>query len=169
MLITQLGKTRQRLLAAIAPLATEDLKRIPAGGTRTVARILLHLAETERSIAEAILGARSAISAVVPAHDLVRLRAAIPALALETSVAPEDEPDASALSKNDLIHALEESRFRYLQRVFNETHEATLTQKSTVHPFFGPISLKSLVDFIWLHEQYHTEQIEGMERTGGAI
>lgn len=157
MLIARLGETRRELLAAIMTLPDVDLRRKGAAGW-CIGGILLHLHQVEKNIAEQILGAIASKSAPVPERDLGELRASIPALPLET------QPDASALTKRALIRALEESRFRYLQRVFNETHEATLTQKSLQHPVFGPISLKNLVDFVWLHEQYHTEQIAEIRR-----
>lgn len=168
MLITRLGNTRRELLRAIEPLTNSDLWRASASGGRSIGQILLHLAETERSVAEEILGAVSRKSERAPEYDLAEMRAVIPSLETETETHANNEPVASTMTKHDLIHALEESRFRYLQRVFNETHEATLTQKSVTHPPFGLVSLKSLVDFIWLHEQYHTEQIEGMEWASGA-
>ena len=67
-------------------------------------------------------------------------------------------------TKDELVNLLEESRFRYLQDVFNETHERTLAEKSMDHPHFGLISLKNLVDFIWLHEQRHIEQINEIKK-----
>lgn len=166
MLITKLGNVRRELLEAIAPLADDALQHLPEAGGPSVAQILKHLAETERNVAEIVLGAVRGASERAAEYDLAQMRAAIPTLAIETDAwgAPVT-PNTPAPIKRDLIRALEESRFRYLQRVFNETHEATLVQKSTLHPVFGLISLKNLVDFVWLHEQYHVEQIRALQWT----
>lgn len=161
MLITKLGSVRRELLDAITPLADDALQHLPESGGPSIAQILLHLAETERSVAELILGAVKGASERAAEYDLAQMRAAIPALAIEAG--EWDAPEAPTRTKADLIRALEESRFRHLQRVFNETHEATLVQKSTLHPAFGLISLKNLVDFVWLHEQYHVEQIRALQ------
>jgi hypothetical protein len=74
------------------------------------------------------------------------------------------EPPSEFFSKSDVIKLLEESRFLYLQAVFNETHETILGEKSVDHPDFGFISLKNLVDSIWLHEQRHIKQIEEIKQ-----
>ncbi|TAN14012.1 MAG: DinB family protein [Burkholderiaceae bacterium] len=166
MLITKLGSVRRELLEVIAPLTDDALQHLPEAGGPSIAQILQHLAETERSVAQLILGAVKGASERAAEYDLAQMRAAIPTLALETEAwGVPVTPDTPALTKAGLIRALEESRFRYLQRVFNETHEATLLQKSTVHPVFGLISLKNLVDFVWLHEQYHVEQIRALQWT----
>ncbi len=69
------------------------------------------------------------------------------------------------LTKAELIRLLEESRFAHLQYVFNKTHERSLAEKAVDHPLFGNISLKNLIDFIWLHEQYHVDRIEEAKKS----
>lgn len=63
------------------------------------------------------------------------------------------------MTKLALVRLLEESRFRHLQRVFNETHERVLAAKSMQHPRFGRISLKNLADLIWLHDAHQVDHI----------
>ena len=74
---------------------------------------------------------------------------------------------ANFITKIEGMELLEESRFQYLQTVFNETHEEILVEKSMNHPAFGFISLKNVVDFIWMHEKRHIDQIEEIKRELG--
>lgn len=161
MLITRLGTTRNRLLRALGELGDEQVNR-PSDAGWTGAQIVRHLAATERQIAADILSALGGASSPVAERDIASLRAELPRL--EQGAASESAPATRA----ELVDLLEDARFRHLQHVFNETHERVLAAKSMVHPLFGPISLKNLVDLIWLHEAHHLSQIEDLRHAGRA-
>ncbi|MBV6271364.1 DinB family protein [Alcaligenaceae bacterium CGII-47] len=156
MLITNLGRTRIRLLASFGTLTDEQLNTKYYPCEWTVSQIVHHLYIVEKNIATDVLSALGGTSEKVAEKDLSYLRTDDSLLHIEL------ESHSGFMTKQELIRMLEESRFRYLQRVFNETHERILVDKSTAHPLFGKISLKNLVDCVWLHEQYHTIQIENM-------
>ncbi|MEB2312083.1 MAG: DinB family protein [Sorangiineae bacterium] len=153
MLITDLGNTRRRLLATLAQIPDDRLDHAPQPGGWTPSQIIRHLYATELATARAIQDALEAKSEPVADLDPSVLRARI------TAMKPADPPSAEPLPRAELIRLLEESRFRYLQAVFNKTHESTLATKSTVFPELGRVSLKNLVDFIWLHESLNVERL----------
>lgn len=156
MLITNLGRTRIRLLASFGALTDEQLNKEQYPGEWSISHIIRHLYIVEKDIATDVLSALGGTSKKVAEQDLTYLRTDDSLLHIEV------EPQSGFMNKQELIRMLEESRFRYLQRVFNETHEHILVERSMTHPLFGEISLKNLVDCIWLHEQYHTRQIENI-------
>lgn len=155
MLIDHLGWARERLLDSFAGLSDADLNRVPGGGGWSIAAILLHVAERERLVSDCVLDAAEARYAEcveeIPEDEL---RTRLPA------VAEEVPPPVAWTSRAELTRALETSRFRYLQRVFNKTHAHDLVARSLVDPQLGRISLKNAVDLIWLRDELHTRQIE---------
>ncbi|TAM57556.1 DinB family protein [bacterium] len=154
MLIANLGKTRRRLMASLDSLSEEQLNKSPGGGGWSIAQIVSHVCDTEKGIVETLLNALPGTGGKVEERDVAPLIETFESSQVGTASPP------GSLSKAQLIRLLEESRFKYLQYIFNKTHETVLTEKSMDHPLFGKISLKNLVDFIWLHEQYHVDQIE---------
>ncbi len=159
MLITNLGKARQALMASFNTLTDEQLNRPSGAHACSIAQIIFHLytseIETAKGVLEALPRSRATVAEQEPASLADRLQQN------DTAIAPLTQ----ALSKAELIRLLEESRFRYLQDVFNETHAQTLAEKSVHHPIFGEISLKNLVDTVWLREQQHTRQILKIKET----
>lgn len=157
MLITNLGKTRASLLASLAALPYEALNQVLPGQTRSIAQIVHHLSATESETAQFILRA-------LPRHgetvDECGEAAIIERMA---RFPPAAAPATRGFTLAELIGLLEQSRFRDLQRVFNETHTRVLAAQSARHPVLGRISLKNLVDFIWIHEARHTRQIEELK------
>lgn len=154
MLISQLGKTRRDLLASLEPLSDAALNRVLPGQRQSIAQVIHHLSAVESETARTILQAIPQRSDKVPEHNEAYI------VEHMANFVPASVPPDGFFTKAALIRLLEESRFRDLQQVFNETHEQVLTEKSMQHPAFGAISLKNLVDFIWIHEARHTRQIE---------
>lgn len=159
MLITNLGKTRQVLMGSFNTLTDEQLNRPSGALACSIAQIIFHLhtseIETAKGVLEALPRSRATVAEQDPALLADRLQQN------DTAMAPLTQ----TLSKAELIGLLEESRFKYLQDVFNETHAQTLAEKSVNHPIFGEISLKNLVDTVWLREQQHTRQILKIKET----
>lgn len=153
MLITNLGKTRLALISSFDTLSDGQLNQPGGEGARSIAQIIVHLHASEIETARSVLVALPHSSGKVAERDLAVLAELV--RAHDTAIAPL----AHALTKAELIGLLEESRFKYLQDVFNETHAQTLAEKSMQHAVYGEISLKNLIDTIWLHEQEHTRQI----------
>lgn len=148
MLITHLGKARTRLLATLAGLTDEQINQ-PAGARWSAAQIVHHLAACERGLAADILAALAGPEQAVDERSAESLRAELDKLH------DGQAPQVGRVTRTELVRWLEESRFRDLQRVFNETHEHVLACRSVRHPLFGAISLKNLVDLVWLHDECH--------------
>lgn len=153
MLITNLGKTRLALIGSFDTLSDEQLNQPGGEAACSIAQIIVHLHTSEIETARSVLVALPHSAGKVAERELVTLAKLV--REYDTVIAPLDH----ALTKAELIGRLEESRFKYLQDVFNETHAQTLAEKSMQHAAYGEISLKNLIDTIWLHEQEHTRQI----------
>jgi hypothetical protein len=152
-LIRNLGQTRTALLKSFIGLTDNQINQKPKEGQWSISQVLLHLSFTEKATAELILNSLKMDSKKVEERELSYL------MDRSMKVTSFNEPSEDYYTKIELNRCLEESRFQYLQAILNETHVETLKEKSMDHPLFGKISLKNLVDIIWLHEQRHIEQI----------
>ncbi len=158
MLITHLGQVRQQLLASLRPLTDDQLNaRAREGDAPSIAAIVQHLCHSEAEVAADVLAALATPRGPVAERDPATLAAGVGAH--HCTIPPLRQP----LIKANLVGALEQSRFGSLQQIFNETHVSELAEKSVDHPVYGPISLKNLIDTIWLHEQWHLGQIEALK------
>jgi hypothetical protein len=73
---------------------------------------------------------------------------------------PLPEPSTEFISKEDLLKATNHVRTPLLEFI-NEFIDLTVTEdKSMIHPVFGRMSIKQMVEFIGLHEKRHIEQIK---------
>ncbi len=159
MLIEKLGKTRGMLLDSLEGLTEDQLNAKPRTGGLSIGQIVHHLYVSERDTATLILNALSSRSERVEDKAPSLLAACL------QKDCGEEKATADRFSKGELIRWLEESRFRDLQSVFNETHEDILAERSLEHPLFGPISLKNLVDTIWIHDEFHCKQIAAIKQS----
>ncbi|MFB6467795.1 DinB family protein [Cytobacillus sp. Hz8] len=153
MLVKNLGETRMKLLESIKNLTDEQLNQKPSMDMWSISQLLYHLYFAEKETAEIILNSLKTESKKVEEMDLSFLTD-------RSKKAKADvEPPEKFYKKQEITQLLEESRFQYIQAIFNETHEEKLVDKSIEHPTFGVISLKNLLDTIWLHEERHLQQI----------
>lgn len=155
MLITRLGKARLGLLASFQALDDAQLNAAPDAHQPSPAQRIRQAAAFEQAVAGDILAALGARSDPVPDQAPAALAAA-----LETYLAGLDWPAPEPATRDDLVKQLEATRFRDLQHVFNETHERVLAERSVQHPRFGRISLKNLVDLVWLNDEHQARRIE---------
>lgn len=156
MLITHLGKARLGLLASFEAWTDEQLNQRHDARGWSAAQILHHIAAVEQGLAADILDALDSRGGKVPELDPDALSPAI------SQFEGDEPPRIDFLTGAALIQQLEESRFRHLQRVFNETHERELAERSAPHPLYGRISLKNLVDLVWLHDRRGIQRIDGI-------
>lgn len=154
MLISNLGRTRTKLLTSFQDLSDEQLNRKPSDKSWSIAQVLHHLYTSEKAMAGLVLDALQAKTEKVEEKDLSFVTDRT-----KKSKAMSEPPN-EMMTKENLLQLLEESRFQHLQFVFNETHERILAKKSMKHQDFGEISLKNAVNLIWLHEKRHINQIQ---------
>ncbi|TAL72607.1 MAG: DinB family protein [Rhodanobacter sp.] len=159
MLIENLGRARKALLDSLDGLTDEQLNARPPDGGPSIAQLAHHLQASERATAALVLDALQSRSERVEEQDPSLLAAG-----LQQSCG-HDQPASGTFSKAELIRLLEESRFRDLQALFNETHERVLAERSLEHPPFGRISLKNLLDTIWIHDDLHGKQIAAIKQS----
>lgn len=156
MLVKKLGKIRMNLLDSYKYLSDDQLNQNSSGWT--ISKILYHLYRTEKETAQLILKSLHTETPRADDKDLSYFEDCL------KKAKTTYEPPENYFTKKEITHLLEESRFRYTQAIFNKTHEETLVEKSISHPSFGVISLKNLLDFIWLHEYRHMEQINEIKK-----
>ncbi len=154
MLISNLGRTRTKLLTSFQDLSDEQLNQKLSEKSWSIAQVLYHLYTSEKAMAGLVLDALQANTEKVEEKDLSFITDRT-----KKSKAM-NEPPNEIITKKNLLELLEESRFQHLQFIFNETHERILAKKSMNHQDFGAISLKNAVDLIWLHEKRHIYQIQ---------
>ncbi|AGG89614.1 DinB family protein [Rhodanobacter denitrificans] len=159
MLIENLGTTREKLLASLEGLTEEQLNAKPHTGGPSIGQIVHHLYASERETAAMVLDALQSRSGKVEEKDASLLAAGL------QQGCDEEQATAERFTKAQLIRLLEESRFRDLQSVFNETHECVLAERSLEHPAFGRVSLKNLLDTIWIHDELHGKQIAAIRQS----
>ncbi|MCL6573087.1 MAG: DinB family protein [Bacillus sp. (in: Bacteria)] len=153
MLIKNLGQTRAMLLENFKYLSDDQINKKLSPEKWSIAQVLYHLYTVEKETSLLIFNSLTMKSEKVEERDLSFLGDR------SRKVKASVEPPLSFFTKKELITYLEEARYLYSQAIFNETHEKTLAEKSMEHPLFGFISLKNVVDFIWMHELRHCEQI----------
>jgi len=158
MLVKNLGETRIKLINSFRDLTDEQLNQKFSCSEWSISQILYHLYLTEKEMALYITGVLHITSEKVDERDLSFLS--------DCSVKKLDatEPPEKQFTKGVLIQLLEESRFHYVQTIFNETHVKMLAEKSVDHPDFGQISLKNLLDYTWMHEQFYIEKINALKQ-----
>lgn len=153
MLIENLGRARNALLDSLDALTGSQLNATPPDGGSSIGQLAHHLQASERATAALVLDALQARSERVEEKDSSFLAACLQQGCSHGHIA------SGPFSRAELIRLLEESRFRDLQSVFNETHERVLAERSLEHAPFGRISLKNLLDTIWIHDDLHGKQI----------
>lgn len=73
---------------------------------------------------------------------------------------PLPEPPTEFISKEDLMKAANHARTPLLEFINESIVWTDLEEKSIVHPVFGRMSIKQMIEFIGLHEKRHIEQIK---------
>lgn len=161
MLIRKLGETRGELLESFKDLSDEQINQKPAVDKWSISQVVSHVSMVEKNVVKGVLEALKAKSEKVEEKDLSFVTDR------SKKVKSKTEPSSAFLTKQQLMDLLEDSRFNHLRSVFNEAHEVALAEKSMNHPAFGVISLKNMVDFIWMHEARHIEQIKEIKQELG--
>jgi hypothetical protein len=78
---------------------------------------------------------------------------------------PLPEPSTEFISKEDLLKIVNHARTPLLEFI-NEIIDGTVIEdKSMIHPVFGAISIKQMIEFIGLHEKRHIEQIKEIKES----
>jgi hypothetical protein len=73
---------------------------------------------------------------------------------------PLPEPSTKFISKEDLLKAANHVRTPLLEFINKIIDGTVIEDKSMIHPVFGAISIKQMIEFIGLHEKRHIEQIK---------
>lgn len=78
---------------------------------------------------------------------------------------PFPDPPTEFISKDDLLEKLNQVRAPLIEYLGQLTEETVFEDKSMVHPLFGPMSIKQILEFMALHEKRHIEQIKELKES----
>lgn len=158
MLVNNLGTTRRKLLESFSELTDEQLNQKPKNEMWSVSQVLFDIYTVEKDTALLILNSLKMESEKVNERDLSFINDYC------KKIKATNEPSEKYWTRKEINYLLEQSRFLYVQAIFNETHEKILKEKSINHPIFGRISLKNLLDFIWLYELQYIHLIHEIKQ-----
>ncbi|MFX3675201.1 MAG: DinB family protein [Paenisporosarcina sp.] len=148
--------TRNNLLNEMNFLSYEEFNYIPENNNWSIAHVCQHLALTEEISAKAIAYGlkKSTVSSVPKKMDYILDRS-------NKREAPEIvKPQLNPTETLQIIEQLNHSR-NVLKSVLNTVEDPSmLAEKSVKHPVLGELPLNQWVEFIYLHEQRHLEQIK---------
>jgi hypothetical protein len=154
MLIKNLGQTRMQLLESFNHLTDEQLNQKTSFDKKSISQILFHLYMTEKETAVFILNSLNTVR-----KNMAGITTANPSEHDEG-----EEGKELFISRFELVQLLNESRFKYVQAIFNEIHGNQLSERFIEHPMFGPISLEKLLETIWMNEQRSIIQINEIKQ-----
>lgn len=147
--------TRNELLNEIGSLTNEQLNLKSSEDKWSVSQIIRHLIIMDEVILPALRKALQRESEQVTEKNMDFF--------LDRTnkyKSPLPEPSTEFISKEDLLEALNDARTPILEFI-NEFNDLTVMEdKSMIHPIFGRMSMKQMIEFIGLHEKRHIEQIK---------
>ncbi|MEC1722963.1 DinB family protein [Schinkia azotoformans] len=78
---------------------------------------------------------------------------------------PFPDPSTVFMSKDELLKKLNHVRTPLIEYLGQLTEETVFEDKSMVHPLFGPMNIKQILEFMALHEKRHIEQIKELKES----
>ncbi|MDQ0216080.1 putative damage-inducible protein DinB [Oikeobacillus pervagus] len=152
----KLDEIRKNLLKSVECLSDEALNKKVDEEKWSISQILYHLYEVENLAVSTLESGLEHGDEQVVERDLQFV------VDRSRKVKLPDDPPNDFKTKDELKALLEKSR-KNLHAFLEKTDMQTLKEKSAAHLVFGKISLKNMVEFVYLHEQRHLEQIEEMK------
>ena len=70
------------------------------------------------------------------------------------------EPDVEPFEVQQIVDMLNDSRKKLMTLLSTVEDQSILAEKSVQNPVFGELALNQWIDFLYLHEQRHIEQIK---------
>ncbi|MCM3160953.1 DinB family protein [Metabacillus litoralis] len=154
-MIIQLENTRQEILHTVEDIPEHLFNERENEQTWSVGQVLEHLHKTEVEITKAIK-----YMLTLPEQEPLPDQPL--KLTLDRSIkrmAPAAITPAIVVNKNDILHALSQSRNQLLQLIDSIPPEQDLTTRGFKHPVFPILSIKQWIEFVGYHEQRHLAQI----------
>ncbi len=159
-----LSETRNRLVNEIELLSNQEFNKKYDPSKWSIAQVCHHLVLTENIFTKVIgnglqksdndRAERKNISLIL---DRTKKRSA-----------PEIvEPNSEPMEVQQVVDLLNHSRTKLLDLLNTVEDESKLAEKSAKHPVFGELSLAQWIEFIYLHEQRHIEQIKEIKQSIG--
>ncbi|RKL65869.1 PadR family transcriptional regulator [Salipaludibacillus neizhouensis] len=151
---------RKELLNEIDALSDKQLNMKPSEDKWSVSQVIRHLAFIDEAILRAL---RKAVQEESKRVTEKNLDSALDRTNKIKSRLPE--PSTEFTNKEDLWKILNQARTPLLEYI-NEIIDGTVIEdKSMIHPVFGPISIKQMIESIGLHEKRHIEQIKEIKES----
>jgi uncharacterized damage-inducible protein DinB len=156
-MLTKLRTTREELIKSVMELTEEQFNLKPASDKWSAAQVLHHLYTSEKGTVKSLRKNLVLESEAAEDKDFSFISDR------SRKVKTQNEPPEDFFNKEDVCALLLESR-ESLEKLVEETGEATFSEKSIDHPAFGRMNLKNMVEFIGLHEKRHMDQIEEIKK-----
>lgn len=158
MILEQLQEARTAILNSINGLSDEELNKVSAPDSWSIAQVLLHLQQIESYFLSLIDAALQGPSEQVKEKNLSYITDR------SKKVKAPVEPSSEFKTGEELISRLNHSREKLIA-LLNKTNLDLLPEKALSHPVFGKLSVQQTLEFIASHEIRHVEQIQEIKQT----
>lgn len=149
---------RNELFNEIASLSDQQLNLKYSEEKWSVAQVIRHIIFADETIFAALKKAVQEDSERVPEKNLNFV------LDRNKKVkSPFPEPTIEFISKEDLMKMASQERMPFLDFINEMIGQGDIEGKSMIHPVFGAISIKQMMEFVYLHEKRHIAQIKAMK------
>lgn len=158
-MINRLLLVRKELLNELDSLTDKELNMKPSEEKWSVSQVVRHLIFIDEAILPALKKAVQKESERVAEKNLD--------FVIDRSIkikSPLPEPSTEFISKEELLKVVNHARTSLLEFI-NEIIDGTIIEdKSMIHPLFGAMSVKQMIEFVGLHEKRHIEQIKEIKQ-----
>lgn len=159
-----LGETRNLLLQEIKNLSNRDINGKPAANQWSIAQICHHLYLVELSTIKAI---EWGLKKDYPAKERINVERVLLDRTKKSKAPPIVEPENRDFEVQEVINMLNSSRQQLLNLLNTIEDKSILKERSAKHAALGVLPLDQWIDFVYLHEQRHIEQIKEVKQAIG--
>jgi hypothetical protein len=152
-----LYETRNNLVKEITLLTYDEFNSRPDMDKWSIAQVCHHVILTEKASTNAIAFGLKTSNSTNKERKNVHLMLD----RTKKRKAPKIvEPNVEPFEVLQIIDMLNDSRKKLLTLLNTVKDKSILVEKSVQHPVFGELSLNQWIEFLYLHEQRHIEQIK---------
>lgn len=157
----ELFVTRKQLIEEISSLSHEEFNQRPGTDVWSIAQVAHHLYLVEDIFVKAIAYGLNKVED--SKTDQINIEGILDRT--KKLNAPEMViPSAESFDVEQIINLLNQSRNKLLTLLDTIKDPSLLVEKSGTHPAFGKMPLNQWIDFIYLHEQRHIQQMNEIKQ-----
>ncbi len=152
-----LYETRNNLVKEIALLSYDEFNSRPDMDKWSIAQVCHHLILTEKACTNAIAWGLKTNNRTKKERKKLHL---ILDRTKKLKAPNIVEPDVEPFEVQQIVDMLNDSRKKLMTLLNTVEDQSILAEKSVQNPVFGELALNQWIDFLYLHEQRHIEQIK---------